>query len=126
LPRPHRHRCGPCGAIPAVIAYNYYLSRLRLITIQVEDFGRELFDHFSRTHGDRAIAITGGLSREINVTPLVDVMMVLLVIFMVTAPMMQQGVDVRCPKPGARPCLRRADHRLRGSRRAHLHQQDAG
>lgn len=34
---------------------------------------------------------------EINVTPLVDVMMVLLVIFMVTAPMMQQGVDVNLP-----------------------------
>ncbi|MBI5143109.1 MAG: protein TolR [Nitrospirae bacterium] len=35
---------------------------------------------------------------EINVTPLVDVMLVLLVIFMVTAPMMQQGVDVNLPQ----------------------------
>lgn len=35
---------------------------------------------------------------DINVTPLVDVMMVLLVIFMVTAPMMQQGVDVNLPQ----------------------------
>lgn len=35
---------------------------------------------------------------EINVTPLVDVMLVLLVIFMVTAPMMQQGVQVNLPK----------------------------
>ena len=35
---------------------------------------------------------------EINVTPFVDVMLVLLVIFMVTAPMMQQGVDVDLPK----------------------------
>lgn len=34
----------------------------------------------------------------INVTPLVDVMLVLLVIFMVTAPMLQQGVDVNLPK----------------------------
>ncbi len=34
---------------------------------------------------------------EINVTPLVDVMLVLLIIFMVTAPMMQRGVDVNVP-----------------------------
>ncbi len=38
------------------------------------------------------------LMAEINVTPLVDVMLVLLVIFMVTAPMMQQGVQVNLPK----------------------------
>lgn len=35
---------------------------------------------------------------EINVTPFVDVMLVLLVIFMVTAPMMQQGLEVNLPK----------------------------
>jgi len=34
---------------------------------------------------------------EINITPFVDVMLVLLVIFMVTAPMMQQGIDVDLP-----------------------------
>ena len=35
---------------------------------------------------------------EINVTPFVDVMLVLLIIFMVTAPMMQEGVDVNLPQ----------------------------
>ena len=35
---------------------------------------------------------------EINVTPLVDVMLVLLIIFMVTAPMMTQGLDVNLPQ----------------------------
>jgi len=39
---------------------------------------------------------------QINVTPLVDVMLVLLVIFMVTAPMMQQGVQVNLPKTDAK------------------------
>ncbi|MBI4495913.1 MAG: protein TolR [Deltaproteobacteria bacterium] len=40
---------------------------------------------------------------EINVTPLVDVILVLLIIFMVTAPMMQQGVDVNLPQTTAQP-----------------------
>jgi len=38
---------------------------------------------------------------EINVTPLVDVMLVLLIIFMVAAPMMTQGLDVELPKVDA-------------------------
>jgi biopolymer transport protein TolR len=38
---------------------------------------------------------------EINVTPLVDVFLVLLIIFMVTAPMLQQGVDVQLPRESA-------------------------
>jgi biopolymer transport protein TolR len=39
---------------------------------------------------------------EINVTPLVDVMLVLLIIFMVTAPMMQTGIDVNLPRVKAK------------------------
>jgi biopolymer transport protein TolR len=39
---------------------------------------------------------------EINVTPFVDVMLVLLVIFMVTAPLLQQGIDVNLPKAKGR------------------------
>ena len=38
---------------------------------------------------------------EINVTPLVDIMLVLLIIFMVTAPMMQRGIDVDLPSSEA-------------------------
>jgi biopolymer transport protein TolR len=38
---------------------------------------------------------------EINVTPLVDVMLVLLIVFMVSAPLMQQGVQVDLPKANA-------------------------
>ena len=49
---------------------------------------------------------TGGSGRqsltEINVTPLVDVMLVLLIIFMVTAPLIQQGVQVNLPEAKAK------------------------
>jgi biopolymer transport protein TolR len=50
----------------------------------------------------------GGRSRyrplaEINVTPMVDVMLVLLIIFMVTAPLMTSGVSVDLPKTNAQP-----------------------
>ena len=44
----------------------------------------------------------GAASAEINVTPFVDVMLVLLVIFMVTAPLMTAGVNVDLPKANAR------------------------
>ncbi len=51
-------------------------------------------------------APTGGSGRqtltEINVTPLVDVMLVLLIIFMVTAPLIQQGVEVSLPEARAK------------------------
>jgi len=40
---------------------------------------------------------------EINVTPFVDVMLVLLIIFMVTAPMMVQGIDVALPEATSKP-----------------------
>jgi biopolymer transport protein TolR len=43
-----------------------------------------------------------GYLAEINVTPLVDVMLVLLIIFMVTAPMMTRGLDVKLPETTAK------------------------
>jgi biopolymer transport protein ExbD/biopolymer transport protein TolR len=50
-----------------------------------------------RGHGELPLA------SEINVTSLVDVAFVLLIIFMITAPIMQGGVEVRLPRAEARP-----------------------
>jgi biopolymer transport protein TolR len=58
--------------------------------------------------------ISGGSSNsfmsDINVTPFVDVMLVLLIIFMVTAPMMMQGVDVSLPEATSEPLDSEKDH----------------
>ncbi|WP_300461238.1 protein TolR [Desulfobacula sp.] len=53
----------------------------------------------------------GPFMSEINVTPFVDVMLVLLIIFMVTAPMMVQGVDVDLPKATSK-ALKGSEERL--------------
>jgi biopolymer transport protein TolR len=45
----------------------------------------------------------GQLNSEINVTPLVDVMLVLLVIFMITAPLLNTGVEVDLPETNTKP-----------------------
>ena len=49
---------------------------------------------------------------EINVTPLVDVMLVLLIIFMVTAPLLQQGIKVDLPDAQAEPMKTSTEERL--------------
>ena len=43
------------------------------------------------------VGSSGGVKADINVTPLVDVMLVLLIIMMIIAPLLQKGVDVRLP-----------------------------
>src|SRR5215470_10501771 len=51
---------------------------------------------------DQGSSDSGAIS-DINVTPLVDVMLVLLIIFMVTAPILQQGVSIDLPKVASGP-----------------------
>lgn len=58
------------------------------------------------TAGDK----NGHLMSDINVTPLVDVMLVLMIIFMVTAPMMMQGMDVSLPQATAEPLESEKEH----------------
>src|SRR3989304_9359100 len=52
--------------------------------------------------GERGRRIGASLS-EINIIPLVDVVLVLLLILMLTAPMMYRGIDVNLPKAAAKP-----------------------
>ena len=51
---------------------------------------------------ERAGRIAGPMA-EINIVPLVDVVLVLLLIFMLTAPMMYRGIDVNLPRAAAKP-----------------------
>ncbi len=75
------------------------------------------------TGGDRS---SGPLS-EINVTPLVDVMLVLLIIFMVAAPLVQQGVDVHLPQAAAKTISAQQEHltlSLRKDRKIFLNEME--
>lgn len=51
----------------------------------------------------------GGMMSEINVTPLVDVMLVLLTVFIVTAPLLMNSVSVKLPKVAATTSLQKAN-----------------
>jgi len=50
------------------------------------------------------------LMGEINVVPMIDIMLVLLVVFMITAPLLTQGIEVDLPKANAKPIETPPDH----------------
>ena len=56
----------------------------------------------NRRGSRRRVSRRGGLNSEINVTPLVDVMLVLLIVFMIAAPLLSVGVPVELPKTDAK------------------------
>ena len=72
----------------------------------------------------------GGRSRttmaEINVTPLVDVMLVLLIIFMITAPMLQHELDVNLPVAAGTPQITAEDQVVLQQRRITFNVQALG
>ena len=105
---------GLLAAIPAVIFYNKFNSEVARHAARLEGFADEFSAILSRQIDKTVVAEpwardysqAGALASrrarrrsaapmsEINVTPMVDVMLVLLIIFMVTAPMLTVGIDV--------------------------------
>ena len=117
---------GLAVAIPALVGYNQLTAQLRDFASRMDDFGRELLNAIENAalltpqpprpaarrprpappEGLLAMAFStrnGGQTRtqtalaDINITPLVDVVLVLLIIFMITAPVLQSGIDVSVP-----------------------------
>ncbi len=104
---------GLAAAIPAVIAYNLIIGSIREMATRNDDFALEMLNLVERQpgatgcghhRGPTLMAFTTSNGRtqsalaDINITPLVDVVLVLLIIFMVTAPILQSGIEVNVPK----------------------------
>ena len=66
-----------------------------------------------------------GLNAEINVVSLIDVMMLLMVIFMITAPIMQGGIDINLPKAEARPLEPKSGLVVSVDKTGRIHVEDA-
>src|SRR5262249_31621010 len=103
---------GLFAAIPAVVAYNSFVSRIRVFDTEMSNFSSDFLNivkrHFFKEERTMGMGGRSGppgrtTMSEINVTPMVDVMLVLLIIFMVTAPLIQQGVKVNLPEAKAAP-----------------------
>ena len=108
---------GLLAAIPAVVFYNHLSVGCDRVIAGYEAFADEFSTILSRQLGGWGLAMkldmaeerSGGRRRrrrsrpvaEINVTPFVDVMLVLLIVFMVAAPLLTVGVDVDLPKTAA-------------------------
>ena len=92
---------GLLAAIPAVIAYNKFNSDSQRYFARVDNFSKRFFIN---NLINMAFIINRSKKEpmsEINVTPFVDVMLVLLIIFMVTAPLLTVGVQVDLPESAA-------------------------
>ena len=113
---------GLAVAIPAVLAYNVFGKRVAASEAELEGFAHDLREMIVDEHapqrcagrtGRPALATLdmafGRLERnpgaqpmsDINMTPLIDVMLVLLVIFMITAPLMTSSLKLDLPKTDA-------------------------
>ncbi len=106
---------GLFAAIPAVVAYNRFADQVTRLEMRfdafIEEFSTILQRHAARAAAPRRWSAESmaqssrgrRLMGEINVVPYIDVMLVLLIIFMITAPLLTQGVKVDLPKAGAEP-----------------------
>ena len=115
---------GLIAAIPATIFYNKFVSEVNRQAQRLEGFADEFSAILSRQidergvrtraeadHGDQRRGAFGAFGKrrhrrnpvmsEINVTPMVDVMLVLLIIFMVSAPLLTVGVPIDLPQTQA-------------------------
>ena len=108
---------GLFAAIPAVIAYNRYADKVVRLEYRYDGFTEEfssILQRHARAKQGREMATPlqkRKLMGEINVVPYIDVMLVLLVIFMVTAPLLTQGIEVELPQANSEPIEDVPNHR---------------
>ena len=134
---------GLAVAIPAVLAYNALVRGNRVVLAELDAFAHDLFaflttgSHVHEVGAGRCVDAAGARSpgrremafgnferkggaapmAEINMIPLIDVMLVLLVIFIITAPLLTHAVKIDLPKATSAPNLTKPDHIARVDRR---------
>ena len=110
---------GLFAAIPAVVGYNRFADQVTRLEMRFDAFIEEfstILQRARRARQRRGCGDSGALAAlwlrphagrrlmgEINVVPYIDVMLVLLIIFMITAPLLTQGVKVDLPRAAAEP-----------------------
>ena len=92
---------GLVAAIPSVLFFNKFNNMLENISNKLEVFSEEIILIISKEIFSKVMQKKYNTRKsisDINVTPFVDVMLVLLIIFMVTAPLLTAGIKVNLPE----------------------------
>jgi len=101
-------------AIPSMFGYNWLVHNLRVFTVNLDNFAQELVSqdgngifvggvNFCRHAQVFTTQLPRDIEWKINITPLLDLAFVLLIIFVITTPLLEQSINLKLPKGMGQP-----------------------